>query len=32
VGVEYLYGLREDLLGNQGTADRIMLSVRMDIN
>jgi hypothetical protein len=32
VGAEYLHGLREDLLGEQGTADRIMLSVRVDIN
>lgn len=32
VGVEYLHGLREDLLGNDGSADRIMLSVRMNIN
>ena len=32
VGAEYLHGQREDLLGNDGTADRIMVSVRVDIN
>jgi hypothetical protein len=32
VGAEYLHGRREDLLGNDGTADRIMVSVRVDIN
>lgn len=32
VGVEYLHGLREDLVGDQGTADRIMLSVKMSFN
>lgn len=31
-GVEYLHGLREDLMGDEGTADRIMLSIKMTLN
>ncbi|MBL7965115.1 MAG: porin [Flavobacteriales bacterium] len=31
-GVEYLHGLRRDINGDEGTADRIMVSVRMNIN
>lgn len=32
VGLEYLHGLRENISGADGTADRLMLSVRMDLN
>ncbi len=32
VGMEYLHGLRENISGADGSADRIMLSVRMDLN
>lgn len=32
VGAEYLHGMKVDVAKNDGTADRIMLSVRVDIN
>jgi hypothetical protein len=32
VGVEYLHGMREDISEEDGTADRIMLSVKMNLN
>jgi hypothetical protein len=32
VGVEYLHGLRNDINATEGTADRIMLSVKMSFN
>lgn len=31
-GIEYLHGLREDLAGEQGTADRVMMSIKMTLN